>query len=81
MFYKIKQLKEYTSQFENEVARLKREVKKKIQKEDVVLSDCEGQDLIDIMENSEREIHQRYPDENSRGFCLGTAKKKFNIKK
>lgn len=66
MFYKVKQLKQYSSQLEMEVARLKREVKKKkTVTKGVVLSDREVNEIIDLMENSEREVYHSNPDENS----------------
>jgi L-arabinose isomerase len=66
MFYKVKQLKQYSSQLEKEVARLKQEAKKKkTVTKGVVLSDREVNEIIDLMENSEREVYHSNPDENS----------------
>ncbi|XP_053385111.1 uncharacterized protein LOC128550306 [Mercenaria mercenaria] len=75
---KLKQMRTYTDQLEIEVARLTGKVNGLIQKEGVVLSNTESEDLINIMEMSDKDIKESYPDENSYQRIFWSQQQKYS---
>jgi len=61
---KIKQLKTYSQSLEEEVSRLRREIKQTIRQDGVALSESECADMTSLMDANECEVNKSYPDEN-----------------
>ncbi|VDI28119.1 Hypothetical predicted protein [Mytilus galloprovincialis] len=61
---KIKQLKNYNSNLESQVAALKKKVEKSIRSEGVSLSENNSKDMVNLMISCENTANEQFPDEN-----------------
>ncbi|CAG2245862.1 unnamed protein product [Mytilus edulis] len=75
---KIKQLKNYNSNLESQVAALKKKVEKSIRSEGVSLSENNSKDMVNLMTSCENTVNEQFPDENCFQRLFWSQQAKFN---
>ena len=74
---KLRQLRNYASSLESEVKRLKRKVKQSFENDSITLTAADSLDLKNMMDISEKEIFETFPEKDSIQRLFWAQQKKY----